>query len=99
MNWHARYQQQASWTRDLRVYLFEKARLNQARRVLEVGCGTGAILQELVTPATLQGLDLDPATLAQCHRHAPHAILTRGDGLLLPFPSQAFDIVYCHYFL
>jgi SAM-dependent methyltransferase len=99
MNWHARYLQQAAWTRDLRAYLFEKAGLNQARGVLEVGCGTGAILQELVTPAALHGLDLDPAALTEYKIHAPKAILTRGDGLLLPYPDRSFDIVYCHYFL
>jgi SAM-dependent methyltransferase len=99
MNWHARYLQQAGWTRDLRIYLFEKAGLSNARRVLEVGCGTGAVLQELVTPASLYGLDLDPAALTQCRIHDPGASLTRGNGLFLPYPDQAFDIVYCHYFL
>jgi SAM-dependent methyltransferase len=99
MNWHARYRQQATWTRDLRTYLFEKMGLSDARRVLEVGCGTGAILQELVTPASIHGLDLDSVALAECHLHAPNAILTRGNGLFLPYSNQTFDIVYCHYFL
>ena len=99
MDWHARYLQQAAWTRDLRAYLFEKAGLRNARRALEVGCGTGAILRELVTGATLHGLDLDPAALADCKVHSPNATLTRGDGLSLPYPHQTFDIVYCHYFL
>lgn len=99
MDWHARYLQQATWTRDLRAYLFERAGLNHARGVLEVGCGTGAILQGLVTPAALHGLDLDPAALAAGKIHAPKAILTRGDGLFLPYPDGYFDIVYCHYLL
>lgn len=99
MNWHARYLQQASWTRELRAYLFDQADLTQAQRVLEVGCGTGAILQDLVTPATLHGLDLDPAALARCRLHAPRAVLTQGNGLQLPYPNHTFDIVYCHYFL
>jgi len=99
MDWHARYLQQANWTRDLRAYLFEKAGLDNARRVLEVGCGTGAILRELVTPASLHGLDLNPVTLTQCRIHAPNATAIRGNGLSLPYASQTFDIVYCHYFL
>jgi SAM-dependent methyltransferase len=99
MDWHARYLQQAKWTRDLRAYLFDKAGLSNARRVLEVGCGTGAILRDLHTSASLHGLDLDPAALAQCRIHAPNATLTCGDGHFLPYPDQTFDIVYCHFFL
>jgi ubiquinone/menaquinone biosynthesis C-methylase UbiE len=44
MNWHNRFLQQAGWTRDLRTYLFAQAGIERARRVLEVGCGTGAVL-------------------------------------------------------
>jgi len=99
MNWHSRYLQQAEWTRDLRTYLFEQAGLKNARRVLEVGCGTGAILYDLVTPASLHGLDLDPAALAECRVHASAASLTRSDAHFLPYPDQSFDIVYCHFLL
>lgn len=99
MDWHSRYTQQAAWTRDLRAYLFDKAGLVNARRVLEVGCGTGAILRELESRATLHGVDLNPAALAECRIHAPNVTLTCANGLALPYPSQTFDIVYCHYFL
>jgi ubiquinone/menaquinone biosynthesis C-methylase UbiE len=99
MDWHARYQQQAAWTRDLRTYLFDKAGLDNARRVLEVGCGTGAILRELETPASIHGLDLSPDSLAECRIHTSAASLTCGNGLSLPYPNQIFDIAYCHYFL
>ena len=99
MNWHARYLQQAAWTRNLRTYLFDKAGIEDARRVLEVGCGTGAVLREIHSPASLHGLDLEPASLAECRIHASAASLTRGDAHRLPFPDKSFDIVYCHFLL
>lgn len=99
MNWHTRYLQQATWTRPLRNYLFEQAGLMAARRVLEVGCGTGAVLREIKSPATLHGLDLQPASLAECRIHASTALLTQGDAHKLPYPDQSFDIVYCHFLL
>jgi ubiquinone/menaquinone biosynthesis C-methylase UbiE len=113
MNWHRRYLQQANWTRDLRAYLFEKAGLARAGRVLEVGCGTGAILSEISTGASLtcmicqanhvrrkcHGLDLDPGALTECRIHAPAVGITNGDALSLPYRDASFDITYCHFLL
>lgn len=99
MNWHERYTTQARWTKDLRAYLFEKAGLNTARRVLEVGCGTGAILANLQTPASLHGLDLAPAALAEAKIHAPGVYLVNADAYSLPYPDFTFDITFCHFLL
>jgi len=99
MNWHDRYTQQARWTRDLRKYLFEKAGLKNARRVLEVGCGTGAILSDLETSASPHGLDLSRAALAQARIHAPGATLANADALSLPYAGSTFDITFCHFLL
>ena len=99
MEWHRRYTQQARWTRDLRAYLFGKAGLSTAQRVLEVGCGTGAILSELPENIALHGLDIDTGALAQCQVHAPSARLVQGDALQLPYAAKTFDIVYCHFLL
>lgn len=99
MNWHARYAQQARWTRDLRTYIFDKIQPDDVSRLLEVGCGTGAVLSELPPHVPLHGLDLDPAALAQCRIHAPAASLTCGDALHLPYPNHSFDITCCHFLL
>ena len=100
MNWHARYLQQAAWTRDLRAYIFDRAGLARAKRILEVGCGSGAVLSQLPeSPAARFGLDLDSAALGECGVNAPHAALICADGHHLPYPNQFFDITYCHYFL
>ena len=61
MEWHKRFVQQAAWTRELRLYLFKRAGMPVARRVLEVGCGTGAILSGLTTRAVVHGLDRELA--------------------------------------
>jgi ubiquinone/menaquinone biosynthesis C-methylase UbiE len=99
MNWHTRYIQQAQWTRELREYLFEKSGSKNARRILEVGCGTGAILSTLETSAAIHGLDLDRASLSEARLHAPQAWLTRGDTIELPYASDIFDITFCHFLL
>lgn len=107
MDWHKRYLQQAAWTGQLRAYLFEKAGMLHADRVLEVGCGTGAILRDLQPPretatsfrAQRFGLDIDPGALAQCGLHAPFAVLTRGNALALPFAAGTFQIAFCHFLL
>ena len=107
MSLHARYLQQAAWTRDLRFYLFERAEWRSARRILEVGCGTGAILRDPVAGQHagalprphLHGVDHALDALAQCRVHAPSAILSQGDALALPYRDGSFDITYCHFLL
>jgi len=99
MNWHTRYTQQAKWTRTLRAYIFDKITLNETHRVLEVGCGTGAILSELPSHLSLHGLDIDPAALVQCQVHVLFASLIRGNVLHIPYSDSSFDVVYCHFLL
>lgn len=68
--------------------------------MLEVGCGTGAILSDLQTDAAIFALDIDTSRLAFSSKHVDsQALLLGGDGQLLPFTSGAFDIVFCHFLL
>jgi ubiquinone/menaquinone biosynthesis C-methylase UbiE len=107
MDWHTRYLQQASWTRQLRDYLMRESGVAGAERVLEVGCGTGAILIDVVEQTNqrtsdrihIHGLDIQARSLANARRHAPQANLTRGDAHRLPFADRAFDITFCHFLL
>jgi len=100
VDWHQRFIQQAGWTRQLREYLYQKTGLDQARDVLEVGCGTGAILCELAPrkSITVHGLDIDLPRLTEACSHVP-AIYTCGDAQALPYPEYSFDITVCHYLL
>lgn len=99
MNWHTRYTQQAAWTRDLRSYIFQRIGLENGQAVLEVGCGTGAVLAELPNRPGIHGLDIDRNSLFACRLHVPEAILLQGDALQLPCPEGSFDIVYSHFLL
>ena len=99
MDWHKRFVQQAVWTDPLRSYLFKQSGLDTANRVLEVGCGTGAILAGLTASAAIHGLDLAADRLVKAHLHAPQAILTCANALSLPYADGVFDITFCHFLL
>lgn len=99
MDWHSRYLQQAAWTHNLRQYLFTQSGFSSAQRVLEVGCGSGAVLMEFVWQAELHGLDINSRILVEAKTHVPGAFLTRGDAVSLPYAPACFEAVYCHYLL
>jgi len=101
VDWHTRYTQQARWTAPMRHYLYDRAALAGAQKVLEVGCGTGTLLSELpsFTRAEIVGLDVDRKAAHQARHNAQSAVITCGDGQALPYPDQTFDIVFCHFLL
>jgi SAM-dependent methyltransferase len=100
-DWHQRYIQQASWTKDLRDHLYKKARIQEVARVLDVGSGTGALEREIVgrTQASVYSLDIDSASLKFLSSLEFKTILTQGDAHQLPYGSDVFDICLCHFVL
>lgn len=68
------------------------------RRVLEVGCGEGLVIQSLSRrlPATrFDGVELDAGALARAKALCPEACCMRGDLHALPFRDRAYDLVLC----
>ncbi len=66
-------------------------------RILEIGCGTGGNLVDLIrlgfNPANLTGIDLQENRIAEAKRRLPPAVqLIAGDVLDVPFEPAAFDI-------
>lgn len=67
------------------------------RRVLDVGCGSGGDLRDLVQwgadPRRLVGLDLMADRLRGAVARSPHLHWLRGDAARLPFADASFDLV------
>jgi SAM-dependent methyltransferase len=100
-DWHRRYQQQAFWTQPARRFLADQLSFRGAGRILDVGCGTGALFPDLLeeSSANLYGLDLDLESLHFAETTQDAASLICGDALHLPYASQSFDITLCHFLL
>ncbi len=98
-DWDRRYRQQAIWTAQIRRYFYQILTKPQDK-VLEVGCGTGALLFDLDEISTsIFGVDLDPAALHYASGVNVTWNLACADGFRLPYPDHAFDGVVCHYLL
>jgi SAM-dependent methyltransferase len=100
-DWHDRYLIQASWTKDLRNYCYQKTAFKKANQILEVGCGTGVITQELSSTihANIVGLDIKFENLQKACDYAQNVSYSNGDAHNLPFACSSFDVALCHFLL
>ena len=80
--------------------------LSPGTRLLEVGCGAGAVLAVLgqeYPGLDLAGVDIEPKQLEFARGHLERAgveaTLVQGDALALPFPDESFDHVWMMWFL
>jgi SAM-dependent methyltransferase len=73
--------------------LLDAARIGPGVRVLEVGCGLGA-LAAAAAPlgAEVTGVDLAEGMLAEARRRHPGIEFVRADAERLPFGDDAFDV-------
>jgi ubiquinone/menaquinone biosynthesis C-methylase UbiE len=81
-------------------------RLVPGMRLLEVGCGVGAVLAVLgqeFPGLRLTGVDIEPKQLEFARGHLARskieAILREADALALPFEDESFDHVWMMWFL
>ncbi len=68
--------------------------IGPARRVLEVGCGAGAMLAALGLDAA--GVDYSTTHLGVARRALPGLRFAAAEARALPFPDGAFDAVFAH---
>ncbi|MBU7009845.1 MAG: methyltransferase domain-containing protein [Theionarchaea archaeon] len=71
--------------------------LNKDSSLLDIGCGTGHVIQQLALyeHSLIVGLDISSAMLEKARTNTAHlqVILVEGDGLNLPFHDCTFDVV------
>ena len=100
---HLRYMQQMEWTKPFRNYLFRRFSKSEKLKILEIGCGTGAVLSDIKNEygkriELLAGIDIDQKSLLYA-KNWQCVNLANADGKYLPFADSCFDLVFCHYFL
>ena len=95
--WHQRYTQQVRWTLATRRYIFGCINARPSQPVLEVGCGSGAVLESLSKDgfSNTIGLDVD----LQALQLADSKKVLCANALNLPFSEFSFNFSLCHFLL
>ncbi len=97
-DWHKRYLEQAQWTKSLRHYILDELPIQSDWVCCELGCGTGAILNEVSSLLNrIIGLDSDLEALTFLRE--TRACPVNADAHQPPFQPNSFDFLFCHYFL
>src|SRR5260370_7769068 len=79
-----------------RLLSFVRTHNPKARKILELACGTGSVLQHFGKRRELYGLDLSSKMLAVAKRKVPRATLSRQDMTSFRL-SEKFDVIFCVY--
>ena len=73
----------------------ERFRIKEGARILEIGCGTGALCRALkrwYPSAEVVGLDRDDAFIDYARRRSTGEVYRTGDATALPFADGGFDV-------
>jgi SAM-dependent methyltransferase len=98
---HEMLARQAAWLEPARARLLRRVSVARRRRVLDLGCGSGAVTGELVRRAGGKVLALDRSRHALGADAAPFASAVRlcGDAAGLPLADGTVDLVFCQWAL
>lgn len=89
----------SKYPRECYPYVMEAIKGIKFNRVLDLGCGTGVILEQIkqsYNTVELYGLDLSENMIAQARQRLDFkAIFSTGDAESLPYENNSFDLVCC----
>jgi ubiquinone/menaquinone biosynthesis C-methylase UbiE len=97
-DWIKKLKQQAEDSSEYRHKLYKKVNLKNKKKILDVGCGTGAVTLDIagLTNGEVTGIDIDSEKLKEAERvlsNVPNIKLIEADVLDLPFEDDTFDLV------
>ncbi|MDF3001124.1 MAG: putative methyltransferase [Bacillota bacterium] len=86
------------YVRPMYVYLLERLSREEAGCFLDIGCGTGTVLINLVNgKRRLYGIDLSEKMVEISRdRLQENAVIEEADAERLPFEDNLFDLVLCN---
>lgn len=95
--------QQAKETEETRHSLYDRVGLKRCKRILDVGCGSGAITLDISknTNGKLSGIDISKKMIYEAKKvlEGYNIELRVGDAHDLPFKDESFDLVVCNLLL
>lgn len=73
------------------------ARLPARPKIVDLGCGTGAVTDRLsrVIPGDICGIDINAKEISVAQKKFPHLQFRVGDVEKIDFPDNTFDLVCC----
>ena len=98
-SWSIRNRGNAAARDELSAAVLEHAAqpIAEGRPLLDVGCGTGWLLESLAgagaDPAALHGIEADPTRAEAARARAPGATVEVGDAARLPYRDATFGLV------
>src|SRR4030081_497463 len=86
------------WYKALHRLIFQMLEVElpdwHAKEIVDVGCGTGAVLKQLGNPQKNVGIDLAPEAISFCRQRGLNNV-QQGDIHALPLSDASFDAVIC----
>jgi ubiquinone/menaquinone biosynthesis C-methylase UbiE len=96
---HDQFRRQAKWTEDFRNQIYKQVKLVNAKRILDVGCGTGVIAEELKkkSNAKVTAIDIDENMIQLGKVNVSDVQFLVEDAEKMPFKNNYFDVVVSQY--
>ncbi|MBU7017707.1 MAG: methyltransferase domain-containing protein [Theionarchaea archaeon] len=94
--WAEILKKQAEFTKKYRYNLYEKVSIQNKKNILDVGCGTGAVTEDIISLSEgyVTGIDIDIKKLEYAKSLISDRVaFLKADVLDLPFPDNTFDLV------